>query len=608
MTRGHEMTYSRVTNRAVRLGLGLITILFAAEMARPALGQCEVVKLLASDGAVEDFFGGSVSVNGDLAIVGAEFDDDQGVSSGSAYVYRFDPDTSEWVEEAKLIASDGMANDRFGGSVSVCGDLAVVGAQDDRELGIQSGSAYIFRYDGTTWIEEAKLLSPDGAAMDLFGISVSVNGNIVVVGTKIGVGRHRHTGSAYVFRYDGMNWNQEARLFASDGSVSGFFGTSVSVNDNVIVVGAYGQRPGGAAYIYRYDGTTWNEEAKLVASDGEFRDIFGLSVSLHEDVVMVGAWLDDDNGEDSGSSYIFRYDGQAWHEEAKLLASDGQANDAFGFCVSVWGDVAVASVNRNDDGTSNPSGLAYIFRYNGTTWIETTKLLTSDRELHHLFGRSVSVWRDLVFVGRARSLVGTARVGSVYIFGLKNQTLSCPPEVMLSFWPPNHQYVTIDVAAQAGAVDEDGNPLSITITGITQDESINGTGDGNTSCDALIVADDIAMVRRERVGNGDGRVYRINYIAQGPCGSTCFGRLRVEIPQDEFTPAVDNGQFIDATTCLSVADLNGDKAVNVSDLLLLLHTFGQFGPDENRNMPDGDVDQDGDVDVSDLLMLLGEWG
>ena len=143
-------------------------------------------------------------------------DDDNGVDSGSAYVFRYDG--SDWVEEAKLTASDGAADDYFGGSVAISGDTAVVGAVCDDDNGRNSGSAYVFRYDGSDWAEEAKLTASDGAAYDYFGCSVAVSGDTAVVGASDDDDNGLDSGSAYVFRYDGSDWTEEAKLTASDGA------------------------------------------------------------------------------------------------------------------------------------------------------------------------------------------------------------------------------------------------------------------------------------------------------------------------------------------------------------------------------------------------------
>ena len=167
--------------RVLDPGFTMPVVLIAVTLALPLGAQCEVSKLRGSvDGAELVGFGRSVSVSGDLALVGASGDDDAGSNSGSAYVFRVDG--SEWFEEAKLVASDAAGGDRFGISVALCGDVALVGAHEDDDADSHSGSAYVFRFDGTTWVEEQKLT--DGEQSDEFGRSVSVCGEVALVGRR----------------------------------------------------------------------------------------------------------------------------------------------------------------------------------------------------------------------------------------------------------------------------------------------------------------------------------------------------------------------------------------------------------------------------------------
>ena len=191
----------------------------------------------------------------------------------------------------------------------MCGDTAVVGAEGDDDNGAYSGSAYVFVRSGSVWTEEAKLTASDGAAVDYFGVSVSVSGDTAVVGAWSGDGIVADSGSAYVFVRSGTTWSEQAELTASDGAADDWFGFAVSVSGDTAVVGAdYDDDNGmnsGSAYVFVRSGTTWTEQAKLTASDGAATDVFGRSVSVSGDAAVLGARLDDDNGTDSGSAYVF---------------------------------------------------------------------------------------------------------------------------------------------------------------------------------------------------------------------------------------------------------------------------------------------------------------
>ena len=259
-------------------------------------------QLVPSDGQIQDFFGNAVSLNGNVALIGAIYSDDNGPSSGAAYVFRYDGTT--WIEEQKLLASDGELVDLFGASVAVSRDVAVVGAIWDDDNGDRSGSAYVFRYDGATWTQEAKLLASDGDVDDHFGSRVAVDGNRVLVGVLSDDDFGESSGSAYVFRNEDQTWIQEQKLLPSDPQDLDRFGSSVWVNGQMIVVGASGNDPGGAAYVFRLEGS-WFEDEKLVAPDAGFNDHLGSSVAAVPGAVLIGAPRDNIVLDDEGSAYVF---------------------------------------------------------------------------------------------------------------------------------------------------------------------------------------------------------------------------------------------------------------------------------------------------------------
>ena len=396
------------------------------------LAQCDWVeeqKLTASDAAPGDGFGHRVSVSGDVCVVGARDADNPDTNSGSAYVYRFVGST--WIEEQELTASDGAAGDEFGNWISVSGDVCVVGAIRHDNVNTDAGSAYVYRFNGMTWVEEQKLTANDAAAFDAFGKSVSVRGDVVVVGAfhdddACPGDPDCNSGSAYVYRYDAtmLTWVEEQKLTASDGAAVDQFGVSVAVSGDVCVVGAFsddglaGNDDSGSAYVYRFNGSTWVEEQKLTASDGEAFDIFGWSVSVSGDVVVVGVQQEDSAGTNSGSAYVYRYDATmlTWVEEQKLTASDGAAFDTFGFSVSVSGDFAVVGAVQHDS-AGDDSGSAYVYHFDGLKWIEKQKLTASDGAAFDKFGR-VSVSDEVCVVGAREDDDAGPDSGSVYVFRL----------------------------------------------------------------------------------------------------------------------------------------------------------------------------------------------
>jgi len=381
-------------------------------------------KLLASDGAATDCFGVSVSIDGDYAIVGAPWDDDNGVYSGSAYVFK--RDGTAWTEQVKLLPSDGAADDWFGMSVSIDGDYVIVGAVWDDDNGDDSGSAYVFKRDGTAWTEQVKLLPSDGAADDMFGLSVSISGEYAIIGAYHDDDNGVDSGSAYIFTRSGTTWTEQAKLLASDGAADDWFGNFVSIDGDYAIVGAPWDDDNGvdsgSAYVFKRDGTAWTEQAKLLPSDGAADDWFG-SVSIDGDYVIVGAVWDDDNGVYSGSAYIFKRSDTVWTQQAKLLASDGAEEDIFGMSVSIDGEYAIVGA-PNDDDNGDGSGSAYVFKRSGTTWTEQAKLLPSDGAADDLFGFSVSISGDYAIVGAYLDDDNGEDSGSAYVFEKRVSDLS----------------------------------------------------------------------------------------------------------------------------------------------------------------------------------------
>jgi len=339
-------------------------------------------------------------------------------------------------EDLKLTANDGAAGDRFGYSISVSGDTAVVGAIADDDGGDQTGSAYIYRLDGTGWMQEAKLLPADAAAVDQFGSSVSVSGDVAVIGARFDDDNGSDSGSAYVFRFDGTSWVQEAKLLAADGANGDRFGFSVSISGSAAVIGAYRNDDNGgnsgSAYVFRFDGMSWVQEAKLLPADGDANDLFGYSASVSGDTAVIGTPFDDDNGDNSGSAYVFRFDGTSWAQEAKLLpASGATGDDNFGASVSVSGSAAVIGTPFDDDNGAE-SGSAHVFRFDGTSWAQETKLLPAGgAAVDRIFGWSVSVSDGTAVIGAYLDNANGAASGSAYIFDLGSS--SCPGDIADDF-------------------------------------------------------------------------------------------------------------------------------------------------------------------------------
>jgi hypothetical protein len=364
-------------------------------------------QLVASDGMAFDQFGGAVAISGNTALVGAPFAQIGG-SMHQGAVYVFVRSGGKWIEQAKLIASDGAAGDEFGSSVALDRDTAVIGAQaDDVFANVDQGTAYVFVRSGTTWTEQAHLFANDGSARDrdFFGNAVVVQGDTAIVGAFLNDSFNVNQGSAYVFARTGTSWSLQQHLFASDGAIADEFGSSVALDGNRAVVGAWSDTIGsnfqqGSAYVFVRSGTAWSQQAKLVASDGQAQDFFGVSIAISGNSIIVGADMHDVGANpDQGSAYVFARSGATWVEQQQLVASDGAPNDQFGHSVDLLKDTAVVGSWMKDVAAAADAGSAYLFTRTGSSWAEQQQLLAPHASAGDQLGVSVALGPNITLVG-----------------------------------------------------------------------------------------------------------------------------------------------------------------------------------------------------------------
>ena len=380
----------------------------------------QTAELTASDGASADLLGGSVSISGTTAIVGAA-NHAAGADGPAGAAYVFVQSGTTWTQQAEFTASDSVANDDFGASVALSGTIAVVGAYD-HTVGAnpQQGAAYVFVQSGTTWTQQAELTASDGAAGDVFGNSVSVSGTTVVVGAADDA-----QSAAYVFVRSGATWTQQAELTASDGVAGEGFGNSVSVSGTIAIVGSPGHTVGGeteqgAAYVFVRSGTTWTQQQELTANDGLGGSEFGFSVGLSGTVAIVGAPAQTVGGNvQQGAAYIFAQSGSTWTQQAELTANDGAVADYLGWSVGLSGTIAIAGAPDHAVGATPLQGAAYVFVQSGTTWTSQQELAATDGAEGDSFGITSAVSGTTAIVGASFRTVGAdAEQGTAYIEGL----------------------------------------------------------------------------------------------------------------------------------------------------------------------------------------------
>jgi len=337
----------------------------------------EIKKLTASDAADLDHFGTSVAISGNTVVVGAMYNDDVPSDSGAAYVFeRGLGGPNNWGEIKKLTAGDAAQGDHFGASVAISGDTVAVGAYFDSDVGLMSGSAYVFARDhgGTgNWGEVKKLTASDAAMGDLFGATVAISGSTMVVGAVGNEDVGDSSGTAYVFERDAgglENWGEVKILTPNSGSSNDDFGQSVSISGDTVVVGASSDNDAGphagAAYVFeRHHGATdnWGQVSKLVGDDTAYQDGLGHSVAICGGTLVAGAPYNDRVRLNSGSAYMFERDfggSGKWGEMWRPIASDAASTDEFGISVAISGDTVVVGAH-SDDGAGSSSGSAYVF-------------------------------------------------------------------------------------------------------------------------------------------------------------------------------------------------------------------------------------------------------
>ncbi|MBI5765465.1 MAG: FG-GAP repeat protein [Planctomycetes bacterium] len=390
-----------------------------------SLGQCspnQIAKLIASDAGVNDLMGNAVAVSGQTVIIGDEFDDRFNMpNSGSAYV--FVQSGSQWTEQTKLLASDGAAGDLFGWSVAVSGNTTVVSAvRDDNSGGSDAGAAYVFVRPSVNWNQQAKLLASDGAADDWFGTSVAISGDTIVVGSYLdNSSGGTDAGSAYVFVRNAGVWTQQAKLTAADGAPNNHFGNSVAISGETSVIGA---PEANAAYVFVRSGSVWTQQAKLTAADPATNDQFGTRVAVSGDIIIVGAPFRDLPGViQAGSAYIFVRTGALWNQEAQLFAASAAAYDRFGDAVALFENTAVIGAFEVDEMGATDAGAAFAFIRSGAIWTEQAKLVASDAASGDYFGFSVALSGDITVIGSTNdSNEGAIGAGAAYVYDLLSAT------------------------------------------------------------------------------------------------------------------------------------------------------------------------------------------
>ena len=492
------MLHSSILLAAVPL-IGTPVAAARGPLAAEAVAQEAYLK--ASNTGTSDVFGWSVAVSGDTVVVGAWAEDSNATGvdgdqsnnatpqAGAAYVLVRDGGT--WIQQAYLKAASTDSADGFGESVAISGDTIVVGCSGDdsnavgingdpsNDEGFNSGAAYVFVRNGTSWSQQAYLKASNAEAHDVFGYAVAISGDTIVVGavgedsSATGVNGNQGDnslsgpGAAYVFVRSGGNWTQEAYLKASNPDDFDHFGASVGISGDVLAVGAWEEDSSavgvggnqsnddalnsGAVYAFARSGTTWSQEAYIKASNAGVGDRFGQALALSGDVLVIGAeeerssatGVNGDQNDNSlfsaGAAYVLVRGGGTWSQQAYLKASNTDTGDRFGYAVAVSGDVVAVGAYREDssatgvDGDESSddamdSGSAYVFRRTGQDWDQIAYVKASNTDVGDWLGLSAAASDGTVVLGASNedgsgtgangnpSSNGTTDSGAVYVF------------------------------------------------------------------------------------------------------------------------------------------------------------------------------------------------
>lgn len=410
--------------------LGLFSALLAwnAYGFDPLLATKEA-RLLADDRARFDNFGESVAISGDTALIGAcgvGFDPSDNpferVNTGAVYVYVRSGTT--WTQQAKFTSSDIAENDTFGCHVALDGDTALIGAgADDLTTPDRSnaGSAYVFTRSAGVWTQQQKLVASDGAANDFFGSSVALSGDTAVVGAAFDdTPAGNDAGSAYVFTRSAGVWTQQQKLIASDAAPDDVFGISVALSGDVVMVGAPTDFffTTGAVYVFTRSGSTWTEQQKL--SSGESIDNFGASVALAGDTALVGAPADsfDLKAITTGAAHVYRLSGGVWTQETKLTPIVGRPFYKFGENVALDGDTAMVG-GRSTDSVD-------VFTRNASIWVQQHHLTPDSSADFGDFGAALAIAGDSILIGapvfEGEGISGIEQAGAAYVYRLGSST------------------------------------------------------------------------------------------------------------------------------------------------------------------------------------------
>ncbi len=359
-----------------------------------------------------DRFGHALAADGDWLLASTPRHDLQGRDSGSVAVFQ--STRAGWRQTDRLEPSDGRAGDYFGFSLALDGNLAVVGSPWDDDLGDRTGSVYVFEWNGEDWLEQAKLTSFDAQPDDRFGHSVALDGGTLVVGARMADEGGRDNGAVYVFERNATGWRTTAKILSPDVTQGAEFGFAVDVEGDLLAVGAWSDdhasENDGSVHLFRRGEKGWEQEAALFAQNEAEGGCFGISVDLQGERCAVGAPWESVEAPRSGAAYVFRYDIDHWVQEARVIAPTPRAGGTFGIHVRLSGAELLVGSRRGSPDTPG-AGAVDIYGRRLRDWVAMETLFLEDSGPGDDFGLAIATLDGWWLVGCKRGQRASRRSG-----------------------------------------------------------------------------------------------------------------------------------------------------------------------------------------------------